>query len=300
MLPGRIPGPGLGPPRSDRTQWPARRRFCHNPRVPPELTLQPIGFIRSGKQVKFQAGHQPSDADPGDSILELVGSVEPSLALRDLEGFERIWLIWWFHRNEGWRPLVLPPRGPAQRRGVFATRCPYRPNPLGLTPVTLLGIEGRHLRIGPCDLVDGTPVFDIKPYIPDYDAFPSSSAGWHDVVEASFAEPPRFTVVLEPLAQTQAAWLQEHWSIDFRPRMIELLSRDPHPHRSRRIRRRGGIRWEIGCGAWRAFFEVEHQTVRVFGLDAAYAPRFLENPALEDIPDRSAQRAFRELWPLLD
>lgn len=272
--------------------------FCDNRVVPPELTLQPIGYIRSEKQVKFQARHQPKETDPGESILELVEGADQQLALRDLEGFERIWLVWWFHRNEGWRPLVLPPRGPAQRRGVFATRSPYRPNPLGLTPVTLLGIRGRHLRIGPCDLVDGTPVFDIKPYIPAYDAFPSSRAGWHDVVEASLAEPPRFTVVFESLAQTQAAWLLERWGIDFRPRMIELLSRDPHPHRSRRIRRRGGIRWEIGCGAWRAFFEVEAQTVRVFCLDAAYAPRFLGDPTLEDIPDHAAQVAFRELWPL--
>lgn len=264
----------------------------------PELTLQPIGYIRSGKQVKFQARHQPSDADPVESMVELVEGADFQMALRDLEGFERIWLVWWFHRNEGWRSLVLPPRGPAQRRGVFATRSPYRPNPLGLTPVTLLSIQGRCLRIGPCDLVDGTPIFDIKPYIPAYDAFPTSRAGWHDEVEASLAEPPQFTVVFEPLAQSQAAWLMERWSIDFRPRMIELLSRDPYPHRSRRIRRRGGIRWEIGCGAWRAFFEVESQIVKVFSLDAAYAPRFLADPALEDIPDRAAQLAFREVWPL--
>lgn len=263
----------------------------------PSLTLQPIGFIRSSKQVKFQARHQPSEADPESSVLELLPGCGYELAVRDLEGFSLIWLVWWFHRNANWRPLVLPPRGPAQRRGVFATRSPYRPNPLGLTPVPLLGVDGLRLRLGPCDLVDGTPVFDIKPYIPAYDAFPDVRAGWHDEVEAALQAPPQFVVVLSPLAERQAAWLRDRWSIDFLPRMIELLSRDPYPHRSRRIRRRGGLRWEIGCGAWRAFFVVEGQTVNVLTLDAAYPPRFLNDPKLEDIPDRDAQLAFLAEWP---
>ena len=75
--------------------------FCDNRVVPPALTLQPIGYIRSEKQVKFQARHQPTETDPGESILELVEGADHQLALRDLEGFERIWLVWWFHRNEG-------------------------------------------------------------------------------------------------------------------------------------------------------------------------------------------------------
>jgi tRNA (Thr-GGU) A37 N-methylase len=68
-------------------------------------------------------------------------------ALQDVAGFDRVWLLWWFHRNETWRPLVLPPRGPSQRRGVFATRSPHRTNPLGMTPVRLLGVEARAERV---------------------------------------------------------------------------------------------------------------------------------------------------------
>jgi len=261
------------------------------------LTLRPIGFICSPKQVKFQARHQPSPLEPERSVLELLPGCGYELALRDLAGFSQVWLLWWFHRNTTWRPLVLPPRGPAQRRGVFATRSPHRPNPLGLTATPLIAIEGRRLILGACDLVDGTPVLDIKPYLPAYDAFPEAKSGWHDTVEAALSAPPQFAVNFSPLADLQAEWLRTHWAIDFSPRMIELLARDPSPHRSRRIRRRGGVRWEIGCGAWRAFFLIEGQTVTVLTLDAAYPPRFLNDPKLEDIPDREAQLAFQARWP---
>ena len=261
------------------------------------LTLRPIGFIATQKQVKFQALHQPSEDQPERNVLELLPEPGYERALQDLAGFSRVWLLWWFHRNASWRPLVLPPRGPARRRGVFATRAPHRPNPLGLTPVQLLGIEGRRLWLGPCDLVDGTPVFDIKPYIPAFDAFPEAGGGWTDEVEAALRAAPQFTVRFAPLAETQAEWLQTRWEIDFRPRLMELLARDPSPHRTRRIRRRGDALFVIGCGAWLAVFSVESKTVDVLALEPAYPLRFLHNPDYADLPDREAQLACWERWP---
>lgn len=230
--------------------------------------------------------------------MELLPDCGYEQALQDLAGFERIWLLSWFHRNANWRPLVLPPRGPARRRGVFATRSPHRPNPLGLTSVALLGITGRRLRIGPCDLVDGTPIFDVKPYIAAHDAFPAARAGWIDAMEAELREPARFTVSFTTLALTQGQWLRETWGIDFTPRLIELLSRDPSPHRTRRIKRRSAIEFEIGCGAWRAVFKVEGETVCVRALEPAYPMRFLTRPGYEDVPDREAQLAFLARWPV--
>lgn len=261
------------------------------------LTLQPIGFLRTRQQVKFQAGHQPSAATEERNELELLPDCGYEDALRDLAGFERVWLLWWFHRNEGWRPLVLPPRGPIQRRGVFATRSPHRPNPLGLTPVPLLGIEGRKLLLGPCDLVDGTPVFDIKPYVPSFDAFPDSRAGWIDEVDAAMSVPPKFSVVITSTAATQATWLREHWGIDFIPRLNELLARDPSPHRTRRIRKRGPALFEIGCGAWLAVFSVAETVVSVLSLKPAYPMTVLMREGYQDIPDRDAQVAFLARWP---
>ena len=165
------------------------------------LTLRPIGYLRTRQQLKFHAGHQPVAAAEETSELELLANCGYEQALQDLAGMERVWLVWWFHRNTDWRPLVLPPRGSSQRRGVFATRSPHRPNPLGLTCVPLLGVEGRRLLLGRCDLVDGTPVFDIKPYVAEHDAFPESRAGWIDAVDAELRAPGRGVVGADGLGR---------------------------------------------------------------------------------------------------
>ena len=266
-------------------------------RVSSSLTLQPIGFIRTQKQVKFHARHQPVESVPECNVLELLPGCRYEEALQDLAGFTRVWLVWWFHRNTEWRPKVLPPRGPSKRRGVFATRSPHRPNPLGLTPVQLIRVEGCKLILGACDLVDGTPVFDIKPYIPAYDIFPGESAGWIDEVEKTLVEPPAFTVKYSRLAETQAEWLNANWQIDFRPRMNELLTRDPGLHRSRRITRRSAGVFVIGCGAWRAVFTVEKKLVTVQEIEAGYPRRFLKDESRPGITEREAQLAYTEQWP---
>lgn len=166
-----------------------------------------------------------------------------------------------------------------------------------MTPVRLIAVEGRRLILGPCDLLDGTPVFDLKPYVPAYDSFPGAKAGWIDDVDAALKQPGRYSVVLGEQAKQQRQWLQEKWSVEFIPRMTELLERDPAPHRTRRIKRRGSDRFEIGCGAWKAVFSVEALTVLVHALEPAYPPRFLHREGYDQVPDRDAQVAFYEQWP---
>jgi hypothetical protein len=153
-------------------------------------------------------------------------------------------------------------------------------------------VEKDRLILGPCNLVEGTPVFDIKPYIPGYDSFPDERAGWIDEMEVQLAAPPAWQVGYAPLAQAQADWLQERWGIDFRPRLGELLGRDPAPHRTRRIKRGGDGRLSIGCGAWRAWFVVEGMRVEITGLAPGFPLRFLHREGSETVPDRVAQLAF--------
>jgi tRNA (adenine37-N6)-methyltransferase len=102
----------------------------------------------------------------------------PREALDDLEGIERIWVIAHLHLNTGWNAKVLPPRGPRQKRGLFATRSPHRPNSIGLSAVRLVGVDGFTLHVEEIDLIDGTPILDVKPYVPYADAFPDARAGW--------------------------------------------------------------------------------------------------------------------------
>ena len=142
------------------------------------LTLRPIGLIRS--PFKEQAGTpiQPGWGDtPGEGEVEIFE--EFAAGLDDLEGFERIWLIFWLHRAAPASLKVVPYRDTVER-GVFATRAPSRPNPLGISCVRLLGREGAVLKVAELDVLDGTPLLDIKPYSPRFDAWPGIRAGWLD------------------------------------------------------------------------------------------------------------------------
>lgn len=185
------------------------------------------------------------------------------MALADLEGFSRIWLLWWFDRNQGWRPKVRPPRGDGKRRGVLATRAPYRPNPLGLTSVPLLGVKGRTLFVGPHDLLDETPILDIKPYLPEVDAFREERTGWlgETPVEA------KYQVTWSGLAERQRDWLAENYHQDF-PTVVETtLSCDPTPHKTRRIiKLPQGYR--LSSGTWRLFFSWEGEQVVVLRIES--------------------------------
>ena len=155
--------------------------------VPESVTLEPIGWIRSPYTERHGTPRQPVIRDGGGATAGL-GTVElntatiPEKALRDIEGFERVWLLTYLHLNPRWGPLVRPPRG-GIRRGVLATRSPHHPNSIGLSAVELVRREGTTLHVRGLDLIDGTPVLDIKPYIPYCDAFPNSAAGWVDAVE---------------------------------------------------------------------------------------------------------------------
>jgi tRNA (adenine37-N6)-methyltransferase len=160
------------------------------------FSLTPIGWVVSPYQRRFGTPQQASAVDSDrEATLELDPALVPPEALRDLAGIERLWVLSWLHQSGTWGPLVRPPRGPRVKRGLFATRSPDRPNPLGLSAVRLIRIEGLQLHVRGIDLLDGTPILDIKPYVPYADAFPTASAGWIDELSADelqFAKrPPR-------------------------------------------------------------------------------------------------------------
>lgn len=260
------------------------------------ISMNPIGFIRTVMRSKFEAPHQPSDPSAKPGIIELLPDCNYDAALHDLEGFEYIWLVWLAHRNKSWRPKVLPPRGTAKRRGVFATRSPHRPNPIGLTAVPLINVKGRIIEIGECDLIDGTPILDVKPYIPEVDAFPSAKRGWLAEVEEEFLKPPRFRTVLQPLIQEELRWLKDNWNVDFLDRAVQLLERDPNPHRTRRISRIADGNLRMGCGPWRVIFTVQSDTVTLHHIEPGYPYASLFRDGYELIGDRDAQVAFYTTW----
>ena len=159
------------------------------------MNLTPIGEIRSPYAGAAGTPIQPrfSSGSSGEAVV----FPEYSEGLSDLLGFERIWLVFWCHLAAEARMRVVPYRDTVPR-GLFATRAPARPNPIGLSCVRLKGIEGNILRISELDILDGSPLLDIKPYVPDYDVYPVARVGWLgkgvlDVVEADgrFQKRPR-------------------------------------------------------------------------------------------------------------
>jgi len=256
----------------------------------------PIGFIRTGMRVKFDAPHQPQDGISERNVVELFPGRRLEQGLKDLEGFERIWLVWWFNRNANWRPLVTPPRGPAIRRGVFATRSPHRPAPIGITAVPLLGISGNQLFVGNTDLLDGTPILDIKPYISSVDSFPNQRAGWLDECRDELDKPVRYAVLLSPLACEQVEWLREQWGIDFFIKARAILEREPQRSRTHRITAPKEGVFRLSSGGWRIFFTVNDDRVTVVRIAPGFPERLLVQEGFDVIPDRQAQVAFGERW----
>jgi tRNA-Thr(GGU) m(6)t(6)A37 methyltransferase TsaA len=147
--------------------------------------FQPIGLVHSCFREKFGIPRQPGLIPEARARLQLLPPYNRPEALEGLEGFSHLWLVFVFHQamREEWRATVRPPRlGGNERVGVFASRAPYRPNPIGLSAVAFEGVEEEggnlFLRLSGVDLVDGTPVLDIKPYVPYTDALPDARAGF--------------------------------------------------------------------------------------------------------------------------
>lgn len=154
----------------------------------PECRFTPIALVRSPYARRIDAPHQSTVIEGTETGTVADAMIDfndhfPADAYRDLAGFDRIWLIFALHRSQGWKPEVRPPRG-GGKRSVLATRSPHRPNAIGLSAVDLIAIEGTSLRVRGIDLLDGTPILDIKPYVPYADAFPDSRAGWIDTLDA--------------------------------------------------------------------------------------------------------------------
>ena len=190
-----------------------------------EFLMKPIAHIRSDFSSKFGVPRQSGLVDTLEALVIFEPEYRSSDALRGLEGFSHLWLIWEFSqaRREGWSPTVRPPRlGGNRRLGVFATRSPFRPNPIGLSCVRLVEVR-QHRELGPvltvagADLLDGTPIYDIKPYLPYADCKPEAVGG--------FAARPKGA----DLAVDCSPALLDRVPEDKRAALLAVLAQDPRP-----------------------------------------------------------------------
>ena len=216
-------------------------------------TLEPVGIIRSCYQEKFGIPRQPGLATSARAKLELMGECNCPEAVAGLDAFSHIWVQFLFHKtqSDGWRPTVRPPRlGGEKRMGVFATRSTHRPNPLGLSLVKLEGIHQKSgqvwLELSGIDLLDKTPVIDIKPYLPWADSVDNAQAGFAP-------EAPENTSVSFTEQALQDCYRYEQKSDQPLTTLIqEVLTQDPRPaYLKKRPRKAYGVLlWEYNI-RWR-------------------------------------------------
>lgn len=265
------------------------------------LTLEPIGVVRSTLVSRVDAPRQPRAAAGLRGTIELFEGRNFEHALENLEGWEFIWVTFWFHLNASWRPKVLPPRSSSGRKGVFSTRSPHRPNPVGLSAVRLERVEGLVLHVSDVDMVDGTPVLDIKPYVAYTDAHPGARSGWLDASAPSPggctpADPVAgWNVILDPLAAEQAAWIEARTGLAIRERIAATLQLGPAPHPYRRIRRLGDG-CQLAIKEWRALFTVDGRALRVHEIRSGYRISRLAAAAPSGDHPLEVHRRFVGTW----
>lgn len=204
-----------------------------------EHPMQVIAHIRSDFPTKFGIPRQSGLVEALRATVVFEPEYRNPDALRGIEDFSHLWLIWEFSESVGhpWSPTVRPPRlGGNTRLGVFATRSPFRPNPIGLSCVHLLGTEqtreGRVLVVSGADLMDGTPIFDIKPYLPYADAHPEASGGFTEKAGAYLLNVEVAPELLERLPET------------LRPALLGVLEHDPRPSYQQDTARVYGMRFD--------------------------------------------------------
>ncbi len=187
------------------------------------LLIEPIAYIKNGYKEKFGVPRQSGLAPSVKSVIEFCEGYRDENCVRDIEQYSHLWLIWGFSKNENkWSPTVRPPRlGGNIRVGVFATRSPFRPNSLGLSCVKLERVEdsknGKILVVSGGDLADGTPIYDIKPYLPYVDSIPEASGGFSEEHKNDFSMVEFPDKVKEQLTEQQIENITELLSLDPRP-----------------------------------------------------------------------------------
>lgn len=240
--------------------------------------FEPIGFIETCFKEKFGIPRQSGLVKQAKGVIQLRANPDLKTALRELDGFSHLWLIFVFHEHgsKNWKPSIRPPRlGGARKVGVLASRSPHRPNPIGISVVELEKVEldaknGPRVYVRGVDLLDGTPILDIKPYLPYADSVPDARPGW------AGEEIPRFPVEFTVEADRAIHQFSEKLGRpDLKALIFEMLSLDPRPAaQKRRLPADGApaegtrhgfmlldldVKWQIRGGKFVVFDVVEFQ-----------------------------------------
>lgn len=230
-----------------------------------EFTFQPIAYIRNESQEFYQVPYQVGILPEMTSVIEFESGQNFEAALSDLEGFDRIWVVFIFDKSITWKPKIQPPRGD-KKVGVFASRSPHRPNPIGLSAVELVKIEGLKLYIRNHDFLDGTPVLDLKPYIPEVDCYPNSSNGWLSDIENTIC----YDLEILDEVQHKFDFLRDECGYDLFSLAEVNLRTNPLPRSNNRIKMVGDSLYTMAVKTWRLTYALEDNFIKLTRVSSGY------------------------------
>lgn len=253
------------------------------------LEFQPIGYLKCSRSFHTQ---QPAQGvlSNSEGVIELIKGHNYEQGLKDLDGFDYIWIIYLFHRNSNWKPLTNPPHNDEKgKKGVFATRSPYRPNPIGLSCVKLERIENNKIYVKNSDLLNDTPILDLKPYIPEYDSFPDARRGWLENVDKQI-----FEATYSKTAKSKADYLFNHGTDLFG--VIEAQLRHNPFDKTRNKFSKTETGYLLRFKSWRVLFEIENKTIKISDIESAYTSfeSILGNDTEEDLITHSGFKKYFE------
>ena len=244
-------------------------------------SFEPIGTIYSCFDDKFGTPKQSRVSPHSQAVLELNSELDVTAMLEGLASFSHLWLVWVFHANQNSTPLkkVRPPRLQGKKMGVFASRSPHRPNPIGLSVVKLDKILGHKIYLSGVDVITGTPVLDIKPYIPTWDRVNEANDGW-------LSEHPdtQYEVNFSALAQQHLEQLAPpHEPQQVQAAIVECLQGDPRPVPYRRLEDRQSATIKESYG------------FKIFGLEVKF--QWQDNGFLVTQIDNTSKAITNEVGP---
>ena len=256
-----------------------------------EIIIKPIGYVASNFVYRYETPRQGVLAGKDISVIELLPRQNFEQAVYQLDGFDRIWVIYQFHLNNNWKPLVNPPRHTRKKVGVFASRAPYRPNQIGMSCVKLEKVEGLKIFISESDILDGSPVLDIKPYLPYSDSFPESATGW---VKKNMDE--KYMVNWDDNAEGKVNWLKEKANINLRNFTQLQLEFNPTDNSRKRISQDGDL-FTLAYRTWRIIYTVseKEKIVSVKNIMSAYTLKGLKEEP-DKYEDKTLHKEFHSLF----
>lgn len=247
------------------------------------MLLKPIGTFESAQVEPYQAGRQPDELGLFGKI-KLNSGENFEQALQDLAGCSHLWIIFGFHQNENWKPLVQAPRS-SKKIGVFATRAPYRPNPIGLSLVELISVNGLVIEIGGNDLLHQSPIYDIKPYHPEYDVAENAKIEW--IEKAGFNQNK---ISISPFADSQLEFLEKNNLKEIRTFIARQLEYDPTNKDKKRVEQFSNY-FSLAYRTWRIDFTLAEDAVGILSIRSGYSEQ-----DLLDLDDKYADKALHRLF----